>query len=181
MRSAQRGDRAALGALLERMQIPLTAFVRVRAGDLVLERESAHDIVQSVCREVVEDLGEFEYRGDTALRNWLFVLATRKLLDRKKFYQRARRDAGREVAPDALLDCYASVATPSRVAAAREELARIELALQQLPDTQRDAVAYSRLLGLPYSTIAERMATTESAVRSLVSRGLARLADELES
>jgi len=176
---AQRGDRDALGRLLELMQVPLTAFVRVRAGDLVLERESAHDIVQSVCREVLEDLGAFRYRGDAELRNWFFLLATRKLLDRRKFHRRARRDVGREIAADALLDCYGAFASPSRVASAREELARIEAALQRLPATQRDAIAYSRL-GLSYTDVAERMAATESAVRSLVSRGLARLADELE-
>ncbi len=162
------------------MQIPLTAFVRVRAGNLVLERESAHDIVQSVCREVVEDLGEFEYRGETAMRNWLFVLATRKLLDRKKFYRRGKRDIGREVGAEELLRCYGTLATPSQVASAREQLECVETALGRLPATQRDAIAYSRLLGLGYPEIAERMATTEAAVRSLVSRGLARLADELE-
>ena len=69
--------------------------------------------------------------------------------------------------------------TPSRVASAKEQLVQIEDAIQRLPDHQQEAVAYSRILGLSYADIATRMQVSESAVRNLVSRGLARLAEEM--
>lgn len=185
--AARRGEPRALDSLFERNLPPLIAFIRSRSGRAVAARESAIDIAQSVFREVLEDADRIELQGEGAFRNWLFMQASRKVLDRAKFWHRERRDVGREVdipeagpAADALLACYATLGTPSRHAAAREELARFEAAVQQLPDNQRDAVTMSRLLDLGYAQIAEQMGTSESAVRGLVARGLAALSSLLD-
>ena len=184
--AARKGEPAALDSLFQRNMAPLVAFIRTRAGRAIAARESAHDIAQSVFREVLVDAPAIELKGEAAFRNWLFQQASRKVLDRAKFLGRERRDVRREVAtPDshgaaeALLGAYATLGTPSRHAAAREELARFEAAVAQLPDNQRDAVTMSRLLGLEYPQIAEQMGLSESAVRGLVARGLAALASAL--
>jgi hypothetical protein len=44
----------------------LCAFVRIRAGDLVLDKETANDVAPSVFREVLADLPDLEYRGEAA-------------------------------------------------------------------------------------------------------------------
>lgn len=185
--AARRGEPAALDSLFARNLPPLVAFIRARSGKAIAARESAVDIAQSVFREVLQDADRIELKGEGAFRNWLFMQATRKVLDRAKFHGRDRRDVGKEVAihqagpaADALLDCYATIASPSRHAAAREELARFEAAVQQLPDHQRDAVTMSRLMGLSYDQVAEQMGITESAVRGLVARGLAALSGVLD-
>ncbi len=181
---AQRGDRAALAKLVAEHMPPLQAFVRVRAGAMLQEQESVGDLVQSVCREALDHLSAIDYRGDAQLRSWLFLLATRKILDRNKYYRRAQRDVAKRVplddhATQALLRAYGPVATPSQIASAREELDRIERTVAQLPDAQRDAIAYVKLLGLGYADVARRLDVTESAVRGLVARGLATLAERL--
>jgi RNA polymerase sigma-70 factor (ECF subfamily) len=79
-----------------------------------------------------------------------------------------------------LLACYATIASPSRHAAAKEELTRFEAAVEQLPENQRDAVTMSRLMGLEYPQIAAQMGITESSVRGLVARGLAALSSTLD-
>ena len=175
-----------LDALFARNLPPLVAFIRSRAGRAVSAHESAADIAQSVCREVLQDMSGFEYRSDEAFRGWLFVQASRKILDRNRFLHRERRDVAREQPPapsedeaKTLLTCYASLRTPSRYASAREELKRIEAVVQDLPEAQRDAVTMSRLMGLSYGDIAQAMGTTESAVRGLVARGLAAIAAKL--
>lgn len=185
--AARRGEPAALDSLFARNLPPLVAFIRARSGKAIAARESAADIAQSVFREVLMDADKIELQGEGAFRNWLFMQATRKVLDKAKFHGRDRRDFGREVAipeagpaADALLACYASIATPSMHAIAREELARFEQAVQKLPENQRDAVTMSRLMGLEYPQIAEQMGTTESAVRGLVARGLAALSSDLD-
>lgn len=185
--AARRGDPRAVDSLFARNLPPLVAFIRSRAGKAVAARESAVDIAQSVFREVLEDVDKIELKGEAAFKNWLFMQATRKVLDRAKFLQRERRNVAREVelpeagpAADAMLACYASIATPSQHAAAREELARFEAAVQQLPEAQRDAVTMSRLMNLSYPQIAEQMGMTESAVRGLVARGLAALSSQLD-
>jgi RNA polymerase sigma-70 factor, ECF subfamily len=185
--AARRGEPAALTSLFQRNLPPLVAFIRARAGKAVAARESAADIAQSVFREVLQDANAIELQGEGAFRNWLYMQATRKVLDRAKFHGRERRDAGKEVAipeagpgADALLQCYATIASPSRHAAAREELGRFEQAVQALPANQRDAVTMSRLMGLSYAQIAEQMGMTEAAVRGHVARGLAALSSVLD-
>lgn len=185
--AARRGEGQALDSLFARNLPPLIAFIRSRAGKAIAARESATDLAQSVFREVLQDADAIELRGEAAFRNWLFMQASRKVLDRARFLHRERRDVAREVelpeagpAADALLACYATLGTPSRHAAAREELLRFEAAVQRLPDNQRDAVTMSRLLNLSYGQIAEQMGLTESAVRGLVARGLAALSSLLE-
>jgi RNA polymerase sigma-70 factor (ECF subfamily) len=185
--AARRGEPRAVDSLFARNMAPLVAFIRARAGRVIAARESAVDIAQSVFREVLVDADKIVLEGEGAFRNWLFMQATRKVLDRAKFHGRDRRDAGREVAipeagpaADALLACYATIASPSQHAIAKEELTRFEAAIQQLPEAQRDAVTMSRLMGLEYAQVAEQMGTTESAVRGLVARGLAALSSLLD-
>lgn len=185
--AARRGEPRAVDTLFARNLPPLVAFIRARTGKAVAARESAVDIAQSVFREVLQDADRIELLGEGAFRNWLFMQATRKVLDRAKFHGRERRDAGREIAlpeagpaADALLACYATIASPSHHAVAREELERFETAVQQLPENQRDAVTMSRLMGLSYDQIAQQLGTTESAVRGLVARGLAALSSQLD-
>jgi RNA polymerase sigma-70 factor (ECF subfamily) len=186
--AARRGEPKALDSLFARNLPPLVAFIRARSGKAIAARESAVDIAQSVFREVLADAERIELLGEGAFRNWLFMQATRKVLDRAKFHGRDRRDFAKEVAipeagpaADALLACYASIASPSQHAVAKEELARFEAAVQQLPENQRDAVTMSRLMGLDYAQIAEQMGSTESAVRGLVARGLAALSMQLDA
>jgi RNA polymerase sigma-70 factor (ECF subfamily) len=185
--AARRGEARAVDSLFARNLPPLVAFIRARSGRAIAARESAADIAQSVFREVLMDAERIELKGEAAFRNWLFMQATRKVLDRAKFHGRDRRDFGKEVAipeagpaADALLACYASIASPSHHAVAKEELERFESAVQKLPENQRDAVTMSRMVGLSYDQVAEQMGISESAVRGLVARGLAALSSSLD-
>ncbi len=183
--AARCGDRAAFDSLFERHLPALTAFLRCKVDGELAQRESIRDLAQSVCREVLEDLGGMEYRGDDAFRGWLFLQATRKIVDRYRYHKRAMRSSAREEALPAeddaeLLHPYASLCTPSRHAMGREQLSRVEAALSRLPENQRDAVLLSRIAGLPYAEIAAQNGISESAARGLVARGLARLSAILE-
>jgi hypothetical protein len=57
------GDAEALARLLTGFLPELRAFVRLRLGPELRARETSSDLVQSVCREVLADLDQFEYRG----------------------------------------------------------------------------------------------------------------------
>jgi RNA polymerase sigma-70 factor (ECF subfamily) len=56
------------------------------------------------------------------------------------------------------------------VLAAKQASARISKILRRLPETQRTALALSRLEGLSYQEVAEVLGVTEKAVKSLVFR-----------
>jgi len=178
---ATRGDRPAIDALLARHLPGLHAFVRLRAGRLVRAKESTEDVVQSVCRELLEAGSGFEYRDEASFRRWLFTAALRKLVERQRFWSRDKRDAAREAgasdpeADEALLAAYRTIATPSRNAAFGEFVAMVDDALAELPDHYREVIALTRGLGLTQREAAEAMGKTEVAVQRLLTRALVKL------
>jgi RNA polymerase sigma-70 factor (ECF subfamily) len=170
--------------LFEQNLPALIAFLRAKVGGELAERESVRDLAQSVCREVLRDLGELEFRSNEQFRSYLFLQAARKVVDRYRYHKQEMRDQARAeplpVEDDevAVFGRFAEL-TPSRVVGGKEELTRVEQAIQLLPEAQREAVLLSRIAGLSYEEIAREKGISGAAVRGLVARGLARLASML--
>jgi RNA polymerase sigma-70 factor, ECF subfamily len=189
--AAAAGDAAAVDALLAQHLPGLRAYVRLRAGPMLRARESASDLVQSVCRDVLENIDRFRYPGESAFKAWLFATAMRKIADRAEYWNAGKRDVAKEVlALDApvggesgqdaqLADVYRSVCSPSRVAMGREVMERLEGAFEKLPEDYREVVVLARIVGLSRAEIAEKMGRSEASVRNLLSRALAELAGHL--
>lgn len=177
--SASRGDREALTRLLERFLPELRAFVRLRAGPKLRQRESPDDLVQSVCREVLADLSGFDYRSEQAFKSWLFVSALHKVQDKARYWaaeKRAERGPGGGGDGDPQLRSgYASLLSPSRVAIGREDVARLERAFDELSDEHREVITLHRIVGLGHEQIADRMGKSPGATRVLLHRAIARL------
>ncbi len=181
---AAAGDRAAVDALVARYLPDVHAYLRLRAGPMVLARESTADLAQSVCREVLEHVERFRYPSEAAFRRWLFTTALRKILDRKKYYLAARRDALREIHPDRptdaqasqLWDCYQTFSSPSGKVMLREEVERVEAAFAVLSESDREIVTLAHVVGLSRAEIAEQLGKAEGAVRIQLFRAMARLA-----
>jgi RNA polymerase sigma factor (sigma-70 family) len=177
------GDRAALNELLIRNLDSVRAFARLRMGSMLRARESSTDIVQSACREVLEDCADFEYRGESSFRAWLCLQVERKLRARARHWKAERRDMRREESPAASNDstadltrCYASFDSPSRVASGHELIERIEGAFDRLSESDRELVVMARIVGLPGRELAAHIGRDEASTRTLLSRALARLA-----
>ena len=187
--AAGQGDREALEVLLERYLPQLRAFVRLRAGALVRARESSSDLVQSVCREVLEHIDRFQHPSESAFKRWLYTTALRKILNRRDFYLAQKRDVLREVPIEAgasnasgsperdrgLLACYGRFSTPSRGAMLREEIERIESAFELLSEEHREVITMAHVVGLSRKEIAESMGRSEGAVRVLLHRALVKM------
>lgn len=183
---ATSGDGTALRSLLERHLPALRFYVSVKAAADLKRRESDSDLVQSVCLEVLENPGAFEYRGESEFRHWLYTAALRKLVEKDRYHAAAKRDHERlEALPpesghaDVLNSIAGGAATPSRIAAAKETLGRLEAALRQMPDDLREIILLSRLMGFSHAEIAARLGKTEGSVRTALCRGLAKIAHVL--
>ncbi|MBI3817942.1 MAG: sigma-70 family RNA polymerase sigma factor [Planctomycetes bacterium] len=196
VKSAIHGDSGAAEKLLERNLPQLEAFVRLRSGRRLLAKESASDIVQSVCREVLMDIGELKWVDESHFKFWLFTNALRKISNRHQYWSRERRDIAKEIpsghaGADAsgdgaggeavLLNAYCTIATPSKNVAAREEIERIETVFDKLPDRYREIILLSKMVGLTHPQIAEKLEMSESNVRVLLFRALARLSELLST
>ena len=189
---AAAGDAGAVEELLARHLAELRAFVRLRAGPLVRARESSSDLVQSVCRDVLSNMERFRHPSDNAFKRWLFKTAVRKIHDRREYYLAEKRDALRSVpiaetgdeAPGGirgsqLVDLYRTFTSPSHRAMVGDEIARVESAFDQLTEEEREVVTLAHLVGLSRAEIADQLERSEGAVRVLLHRTLAKLADLL--
>lgn len=161
----------------------LIAFIRTRMGSSVRTMESAHDIAQSVCRELILQQPTNAFANEASFRLWMFRQAMHKLVARHRYYTSQKRDIGRNVrTTDSSCDtgndpnCFATGLTPSRIANAREQLDRIESGIAALPKEQGEAVMLVKIAGLSSMETAELLEKSDSAIRGLVARGLANLA-----
>ena len=184
---AARGDGQALAALLTRHLPSVRAYVRAHMGARLRAHESMSDIVQSVCRELLTRRERFEHPGERGFEAWLFTAARRKIANRARDLGRDKRDAGREIAAldesaiAALGAAYARISTPSGRALRREEIARLEAAIDRLPDEQREVLTLAHLAGLSRAAIGAQLGKTEEAVRALLHRAKARLSILLDA
>jgi RNA polymerase sigma-70 factor (ECF subfamily) len=182
--AAQGGDSAAAEVLLRRYLPVLRAFVRLRSDQVLRAREADSDLVQTACRQALENLAAFEWRNEGSFRNWLFAVALNKIRKHKNLLLAGKRDVRRQIAGTAgdaaLRKAYDTILSPTQELQAREGVARIERAIDALPAAYREVVILSRVVGLSAPEIAAQTGQTDGAVRVQLSRALARLALLLE-
>ncbi len=179
MTRAVSGDATAREELLLQELPRLRAFIRLRTGAALRARESTSDLLQSVCREILADLGKMQFQGSAAFRHWLFKTAEHKIIDRARHHEALRRTPSRseDVADSVLRETFGTLITPSREAAAREEVLRLEEAFAKLSPDHREVITLAKIVGLSHREIGEAMDRTEAATRMLLFRALAELSD----
>jgi len=183
---ASRGSLPEIEALLERFLPELRAYIRLRSGPAVRARESASDLAQSVCREILGHLDRFQYGDEVGFKRWLYATALRRIQNKQKYHTAQKRDLGREIPMPAaasreLLGSYKNFASPSENAMANEELSRIEQAFDQLTEEAREVITLARVVGLSHAEIAQQIGSTAGATRVLLHRSLAKLARLLDA
>lgn len=184
---AAAGDQAAVEQLLA-MHLPsVRAFVRAHMGRQLRARESSSDIVQSVCRELLQHQERFRHPTDGAFAAWLFTTARRKISNRVRDMERQKRDVGREVSGGddgadfaELGAAYSRFSSPSASVMRREEIERLEAAMEKMTEQHREVLTLAHLAGLSRAEIAAQIGSTEEAVRAMLHRAMAKLSLLLE-
>jgi RNA polymerase sigma factor (sigma-70 family) len=177
--------RAAVEALLAEHVSELHAFVRLRSGRLLRSLEAPSDLVQSVCREILQHHERFRFPDRDGFRHWLFTTAARKIANRLEHHRAQKRDVARAVPLEDVgevgdvLASYSTFCSPSARLRTEDEVRRIEAAFDELPDDYRDVIALHRVAGLPIEVVAERLERSPAAARMLLFRALARFAEVL--
>ena len=177
LNSASKCDATAVEELVVRYLPELRAFLRLRIGARLGQRETPTDLAQSVCREVLQDVSAFRYQGDSSFKRWLFLHAQRKVASKGRFHGQERRSLDREesMSTEAFASAAADLLTPSRDAMAKDELQVFAEVLESLPADQRDAIVLCRGLEMTSTEAAQELGKTANAVRICLHRGLARL------
>ena len=165
---ARRGSRAAFTRLVQRYAAAVLAITTAVLGDRTRGEDAAQDAF-AVAWQRLPDL-----RDPSRFASWLAGIARRRALDALRRTHR-RQEVGDD-AVDALVDAAASV--PEQLDAAHAEQA-LWAALDALEPNQREVLdAYYRR-GDRVAAIASRLALPEATVRKRLSRGRARLREDV--
>lgn len=161
------GDRVAARSLTLRLG-PLAYRVALR---MLGDRAEAEDLAQEALLRLWKIAPDWR-TGEAKVSTWMYRVVTNLATDRL----RRRRGVGLDEAPE-VADGAAS-ALEQMIDADRAQA--LQMALEQLPARQRQAVILRHLEGLSNPEIAEAMEIGVEAVESLTARGKRALAALLE-
>jgi RNA polymerase sigma-70 factor, ECF subfamily len=176
-------DAPSLGSILESFRTYLMVIADRELDSDLRAKGGASDVVQETFLEAHRDYAQFQGRSGEELRAWLRRLLLNNMANfRRRYRATDKRDAGREVAVQALgssVDWHnqlgADSTTPSMCAMEAERDTALERAIQKLP-AEYQQVIYSRYRDeLPFEEIGRQLNRSSDAVRQLWSRAIERL------
>jgi len=161
-----RGDRAAFGALYDETSPRVFGLVR----RLIVDPAQAEEVTQDVYLEIWQTAARFDAAKGSGVA-WMFTLAHRRAVDRHRSAQAAR---DRELRIG-IRDLDVPVDTVAEAAETSIEYERVQGALGELTDLQRECVALAYYGGLAQSEIAERLDVPLGTVKTRLRDGMIRL------
>lgn len=143
---------------------------------LTRNRHDAEDLLQEVFVRLVRTIGDYQHDG--RFDAWLFRVAANLVRDRIRRARTSRQvpaaadDEGRDLLadlPDKLID------SPAARLERHEQIDRLQQAISQLPEVEREVILLRHFSQLPFREIADIMDTPLGTALARAHRGLARL------
>jgi RNA polymerase sigma-70 factor (ECF subfamily) len=183
---ARQGDKDALDQLIQQCRDYLLLIANQDLDTSLRSKLGASDLVQQTMLAACTNFQQFRGQTEDELTGWLRQILRNDLQNaRRHFQQTQQRDARREHRLDdsqliqpALTDPQH---TPGTNAIVNEQMQILQRAMVQLPENYRTVVRLRNWEELPFEKIGETMEISAEAARKLWSRGIARLAEILES
>jgi RNA polymerase sigma-70 factor (ECF subfamily) len=146
-------------------------MVYALALNLLGDRDEALDLSQEVFLRVFRTLSGF--RGQSALRTWIYRIAVNQARNRIRWWRRRHR--GDQVSLDEHLTNFGDLESkqdilPDRLLASKETATKIWQALARLPFDQRTALILREVDGLRYEEIAFTLDVAVGTVKSRLTR-----------
>ncbi|KMO82434.1 ECF RNA polymerase sigma-E factor [Mycolicibacterium chlorophenolicum] len=152
--AAAMGERAAFETIVHRYGPLLYGYVR----RMISDRDGVDDVVQETFIAAWRQIDN--YRGESALKTWLFRICDRKIID-------SRRVRYAEPIDDRLIDPIdpSADSNPAVVLSNTEFLAALERALAELPVRQRAVWVLREIDGLTFPQIGVTLKLSPGAAR----------------
>jgi RNA polymerase sigma-70 factor (ECF subfamily) len=148
---------------------------------LLGDRDEALDLSQEVFLRVFRTLPSF--RGQSALRTWIYRIVINQARNRQRWWRRRRRSDQVQLEQHVLehgdLREPNDADSPYRALARKELAAKLWAALDGLPFDQRTVVVLREIDGLTYEEIAESLDVAIGTVKSRLTRARQTLRREL--
>jgi len=188
---AKDGDQLASGQLCHMYAERVRWMVRFRIGKELRSKLESMDLVQEVFIHALEGLGNFTYTNEGDFVRWLSKITQNAIRDNVDKLHAGKRDIHKELplgdrgpttdgrffgAPGPI-----DATTPSAIISKREDLARLEEAIDKLRPEYREVILLAKIEELSYSQIGDKLGKSARAVKMLVSRAIVTLASTFES
>jgi RNA polymerase sigma-70 factor, ECF subfamily len=172
----RRRDPEVLDALIEQYQHRLLRYLAHMTGN----RATAEDLFQETWIRVLEK--GHQYDGKSKFATWLMTIAHNVAIDHLRKKTPASLDEMRDAEDAAPFEPVAVDPSPFEQAAAGEDRARIQAALEQLPPIFREVLVLrfqeqlkleeiSKLIGIPVATVKTRLYRGVMALRPAFTGG----------
>ncbi len=182
---AQDGNESALNQLYKVYGSRVLWLIRLRMGAELRTKLESMDLVQDVLMSALKDLGNFTYRTEGDFLRWLSRIAENRLRNQLQRLHANKRDIRKEVRLNnhrltvedsfvAALDAV-DTTTPSAIMSKREELDKLTKAIDALKPEYKQVIVLTKIEGLSYKEIGNRLGKSSEAVRKLLSRALEEL------
>jgi RNA polymerase sigma-70 factor (ECF subfamily) len=177
------GDADALIQLLEMYRTRLLGFVQHLMSKSLQQKVDAEDVIQEVCLSCVNSFSEVDL-SERHPFDWVCQVARRRIIDQgRKYKGTEKRAIDREIGMSGgstdqaafAQMLIASITSPSSAFSRDQREFRLQQAIEQLPQENRDAIRMRYVESLPSKEIAERLGKSDGAVRVLLTRSLKRL------
>lgn len=173
------GDREAFRRLFERYSPGLRQAIAARMDPRLRQRVDPSDILQETEFEVFSRIDEYLRRRPMPLEQWLWRTAQQCIVAAwRHHFQAQRRSVGREQPlPDRssmLLVSRLAYQPPSGALEHQEMARRLDTALNQLSQLDREILVLRGLEGLSNDQAATRLGITPAAARKRFTRALLR-------
>jgi RNA polymerase sigma-70 factor, ECF subfamily len=139
---------------------------------LLGDRDEALDLSQEVFLRVFRTIHSF--RGQSALRTWIYRIAINQARNRQRWWRRRRRSdqiqLEHHVRDHGEISLPGDSDSPDRALARKEMAARLWAALDALPFDQRTVIVLREIDGLSYDEIADSLGVAVGTVKSRLTR-----------
>lgn len=184
---AKQGDRSALDQLCGVYGERVLRIIRLRMGSELRSQMESMDLVQDVLMCALRDLGDFTYTNEGDFLRWLGKIAENRIRDNLDKLHAGKRDihkktplyndASRSRDDRARVLEPACNTTPSLVLSRREELDKLEKAIDKLKPEYRKVIVLAKIDGLSYKEIGDRLGKSADAAGHLLLRAMVALTD----
>ncbi|HUP79145.1 MAG TPA: sigma-70 family RNA polymerase sigma factor [Pirellula sp.] len=188
---AKQGDESAKGELLNRFRPYLNVIAQRHLDERLQSRLDYADLVQTTFLEATRDFDQFRGESVESLLAWLrHILRNNVSTAHQQHLSVQKRSARKEVTLRVSSESGGSSLgmqdmVPSESSSPSQRMMRDEAAvvlaicLEQIPETQRQAIRMRYLEGMSLIEISERIEKSEMAVAGLLKRGLRALREEM--
>jgi len=187
---AQNGDESALEHLCKVYNERVLRIILMRMGPELRTKLQSMDLVQDAFISALRSLENFTYQNEGDFLRWISKIAENRLRDNLDKLHADKRDIRKEkplnnnrsTTQNTFIRSSGPVdtTTPSMIMSKREQLNKLEKAIDKLRPEYREVIVLTKIEGLSYQEVADRLGKSPDAVRMLVSRSMAALTNVYE-